>query len=381
MTDSSVRPIRADIYGTAIPMRSFEHAAASRDLAEAVVLRVEYSDGQAGWGETLPRAYVTGETLDSVLADLTGALWPIFRERSPMGSMSAEPLPERSSDGRCINAAACALDLADLDRELARLSPRKALPGQGIGARVSGVLGSSDPGRTAKRLRLMRWYGLRDFKLKLGFGEDVDAENLHVVHRRIGRAVARGKCTLRVDVNGGWDADSTPQHVEELRRYGVSVVEQPVLCGAGELADLSRRCALPLMADESLLTEADAAALLEAPDRVWWNIRISKNGGIRRALGLANLAGGRGVPWALGCMVGESGILSAAQRRLLQLCPGARFVEGNYGRFLLADDLTVPSLRFGWGGRLKSLWRPGLGMAVDPAKLDRYGKLLKTLHA
>ena len=52
----------------------------------------------------------------------------------------------------------------------------------------------------------MRWFGLRDFKLKLGLGQDVDAANLAVVERRIGRAARAGRCTLRVDGNGQWSA-------------------------------------------------------------------------------------------------------------------------------------------------------------------------------
>ncbi len=51
----SVKPIRLDLYRTAIPMRGFQHAAASRDVSEAVLVRVEFADGSMGWGETLPR--------------------------------------------------------------------------------------------------------------------------------------------------------------------------------------------------------------------------------------------------------------------------------------------------------------------------------------
>ena len=381
MNEPEAKPVRLDIYRTSIPTRGFEHATAARDVAEAVVVCAEYSDGKIGWGETLPRTYVTGETLDSVVEDISEILWPIFLDRTPTGRMSDEPLTNRAPDGRLISAAACALDLAELDRQRPDAPVSDAPPARRIGARVSGVLGSTDPARTAKRLRLMRWYGLRDFKLKLGLGDDVDDENLLVVSQRIGKAVSRGKCTLRVDVNGGWDADSTPQRIDALCGEGVCVVEQPVYCGAGELAELARRCRLPLMADESLLTADDAQALLGDADRVWWNIRISKNGGLRRALRLAELAADRGVAFTIGCMVGESGILSAAQRRLLQQAPAARFVEGNYGRWLLADDLTTFSPRFGYGGRLKALDGVGLGVWVDPGKLLRYGEPVRSLHA
>jgi muconate cycloisomerase len=372
-----------DIYRTAIPMRRFEHAAAAREVAEAVLVRLEGSDGQTGWGETLPRPYVTGETIDSVVADLSGTIWPAVAGEALDGPEFLPSIPRRSPDGRCLNAAACALDLASLTWTLAglRRSARVVPTGRTLLARVSGVLGSSDPGRAARTLRLMRWFGLRDFKLKLGLGEQADQENLRRVCQALGPEIAKGKSTLRVDVNGAWNKEEVPGRARELAALGVCVLEQPIFCPAAELADLARKCDLPLMADESLLTPDDAKALLAEPKRVWWNIRLSKNGGLAGALELARLAGGGGVTFAVGCMVGESSILSAAQRRLLQLAPPPRFVEGNYGRFLLAGDLTKRSLRLGYGGRLGPLAGAGLGMEVDHRRLMTYGRLLASLRA
>ena len=364
-----MKPARLDIYRTAIAMRSFEHAAASRNLAEAVVVRLELDDGSVGWGETLPRPYVTGETLDSVIDDLRQTFWPAV---TGVALSRGGPLPElpHTVAGRCVNAARCALELALFDA--LGEAPRRP-----IAARVSGVLGSADPAKTSKRLKLMWWYGLRDFKLKLGFGEQTDSDNLRIAHRRLGRAISRGKASLRVDVNGGWDADTTPHRVKALEQYGVGVVEQPVYCSAPELVELAKRCALPLMADESLLTLDDAQVLLAEPARIAWNIRISKNGGILAAARLAELAAQHGVLTTIGAMVGESSLLSAGQRRLLQMIPQPRFVEGNYGRFLLADDLTHKSLRFGYGGRLKALKGSGLGVRVEQAKLAAFGSLIE----
>ncbi len=385
----ATRPRKLDIYRTGIPMRSFEHAAASRDRAEAIVVRLELSDGCVGWGETLPRSYVTGETLESVVVDLSESLWPIVRTWEPDAREPLPTLPLQDGSGRCISAAACAMNVAltwasaesqgdwrtALGAETSRSASSHRLP------RVTGVLGSADPAKTARRLRLMRLYGLRDFKLKLGFAEQTDAENLRLVSRQIGKAVARNKCTLRVDVNGGWQTDQAPRRVAELEPFGVGVVEQPIRGSAEELADLAGRCRLPLMADESLLGEQDARRLLPAGEKVWWNIRISKNGGLHPALALARLAAENGVPFVIGCMVGESSILSAVQRRLLEVSPPPRFVEGNYGRFLLADDLTGKSLRFGYGGKLRPLAGRGMGVTVNEAKLRRYGKLLETFEA
>ena len=385
----TAEPVRLEIYRTAIPMRGFEHAAAARDVAEAVVVRMDFSDGRAGWGETLPRQYVTGETIESVVRDLAEVIWPSCRDSGVAGEI-VPAFCDAGQPGRCMSAALCAYDLANLRRVFERVEDIAPAVLERIGggcgvrgrisARVSGVLGSADPKATARRLRVMRWFGLRDFKLKLGLSGEADAENLRVVDRQIGKAIARGKCTLRVDVNGGWREDETPRRVAGLKQYGVCVVEQPAYCSARRLAELARACEVPLMADESLLTQEDARVLLEEPTRVWWNIRLSKNGGLVRSLLLARLAADHAVEFTLGCMVGESGILSAAQRRALQLGPQPRFVEGNYGRFLLADDLTERSPRLGYGGRLRPLKGDGLGIAVDPGKLKRYAQPVMKLE-
>ncbi|MCY2931003.1 MAG: hypothetical protein NTV86_16245 [Planctomycetota bacterium] len=381
MSDHRPGPVKLDVYRTRVPMRTFEHSAASRELAEGIVVRVTFADGSCGWGEALPRPYVTGETIESVLSDLSQILWP--------ACLSGGELPGLA-DGRCILSAAGAVELALVSRLFGRggqLAPEDVpdlpLPEapHGIAGRVSGVVGSSDPARTAARLWKMRLFDLRDFKVKLGLGEDVDRENLRIVAKKLAGRIAAGQCTLRVDVNGAWPAAEVPDRVAELVGLGVCVVEQPAKLSAAALAELAGRCALPLMADESLLTAEDARALLAAPDprRVWWNLRIGKNGGWRPTAVLAFEAARRGVPFVAGCLVGESSILSAAQRRLLQWVPTPRFIEGNWGRFLMRDDLTYRSLRFTFGGRLRVMRRAGLGVDVDPRRLERYGTLVASL--
>ncbi|MCL2701055.1 MAG: hypothetical protein FWE88_05110 [Phycisphaerae bacterium] len=363
-----------DLFRTAIAMRSFEHAAASRQVAEAVVVRAEFDNGTQGWGECLPRPYVTGETLESVEADLERILWPAALSLDFSDTAALADLPREAADGRCIHAAACAVELAAID---AGTLPR---PNTKLATRVTGVLGSADPAKTLKRMRLMWWFGLREFKLKLGLGDDVDRENLRLVKRYMGKALTARQAELRVDVNGGWPIDDVPARIDDLVPFHVRVVEQPTFCPPDVLATLARRCSLPLLADESLRTLDDARTLRDAPS-MWFNVRICKNGGLTRAAEMIRAIGPeRGI--VLGAMVGESGILSAAQRRLLQLLgPAApRRVEGNYGRWLLHDDLTRPSPRFGYGGKLTSLKGPGLGVKIDPRKLERYGQLVKSLR-
>jgi len=387
------QPLKLDLYRTAIPMRNFEHAAASRAMSEAILVRLQYDDGFVGWGETLPRNYVTGETLQTVPEDIEQVIWPKCLQKNLLvASEKPREIPSRSGR-RCLNAAACAVDLASLRRlfhDLHHISPLALQRTAGrprirnyIDAKASGVLGSSDPSVTAKQFRKMRWFGLMDFKLKLGFEPEADRANLRLLHRKLRRGIRKGLCSLRVDINGAWDEATTPERVEELVQYGVCVVEQPVFCSARKFVSLARKCSIPLMADESLLTERHAKILLEEPEKVWWNLRISKNGGLIPTLRLMQMAAANDIPFTMGSMVGETSILSAAQRRALQLGTFPRFTEGNYGRWLLSDDILAgrKTLRFGYSGSLKALRGDGLGIVVDERKVRKYGTHLGTLGA
>jgi len=220
------KAMQLDIYRMSIPMRGFDHAAATRNTAESIITQLRYDDGFVGYGETLPRDYVTGETLQSVPDDIT-AIWEMLDKDSLSPQAPVTDLP--TIEGRCTNAAACAIEVASLRRifhdlhsiptELMQKIANRPRMRTFIDAKVSGVLGSRNPRKTSRRLRLMRWFGLTDFKLKLGMGDEIDRENLQIVYRQLRRGLSRGECTLRVDVNGGWNMDSTPERIEELQQY------------------------------------------------------------------------------------------------------------------------------------------------------------------
>ena len=59
--------IDAQIIHLKIPMRRpFAHAKSSRHIADSIILLLHYN-GCSGMGECIPRDYVTGETIESVM--------------------------------------------------------------------------------------------------------------------------------------------------------------------------------------------------------------------------------------------------------------------------------------------------------------------------
>lgn len=377
------------IHRLAIPMRvRFEHAAAEREVADPIVVAVYAASPFAhhvGYGETLARPYVTGETPESVLLDFATLFEPqltTFRAGSFVEALEQiEALP-LESEGRVVNAARCAVELALLDLACKVFDRHPAdvagwldlvgfgRPGCVDAARYSGMVVGKSRAKLQWLLRLQRWYGLRDFKLKVAV--DGWEERLGWAHAVLAEPLKRNEATLRVDANAGWSLAEANEAIEVLEQHGVSAIEQPLPDALdADLPYLAEQTRCDVIADESLLTLDDAYRLINDGGVRVLNVRLAKNGGLVPALRIARAALAAGIDVQLGCMVGETSLLTAAGRAFLAACPQVRFVEGAFGRWLLHDDITPRPLRFGWRGRGPRLRGGGLGVEIDPAAIER----------
>lgn len=384
---SAIRRVR--LYPLRLPLRrAFRHAAHTRREADPVIVEVELADTTCGYGETLPRAYVTGETVETLVRaireELLDRLVPMRPARLPDALEQIAALPERDRAGRIMTAARAGIELALLDAYsryfqkplseavgwfgLASFGP----PGSLGKVRYSGVLAGDDVGRLGRSLRKMRWFGLRDFKLKVGYPDD--PERIQCVRRVLGRSLNR-TTSLRLDANAAWTVERAIEVLAPLHNVPLRAVEQPFPRGDHEaILALKRAVDVTVMHDESLVTRDDAERLIDRGIADGFNIRLSKNGGFLPSLQLAHLARRHGAIVQLGCMVGETGILSAVGRRFLENVPGITLAEGSYGRFLLRRDVTRPAVRFGYGGWARPLPEPGWGVSVDTDALRQYAR-------
>lgn len=387
MTGPALRLRELRLYRLNIPMRvRFEHAAATREVADPVVVGIAARAPYAhitGYGETLARPYVTGETPTSVVSDIGAHFVPRLEDFAPATFAEAleiiEALPTEI-DGRLVNAARAAVELALLDlscrafgRRPAEIAGWLGLPGFGPPgclktARYSGIIVGSSQRKLQMLLRLQRWAGLRDFKFKVAV--DGWEQRLRWAHAVLEPALRKQRATLRVDANAGWTLADAAENLEFLESHGVSVLEQPLPeAHDADLPYLAEQSHIHLMVDESLLTLSDAQQIIAGGGVRVLNVRLAKNGGLMPALRIARAALVAGLDVQLGCLVGETSILTAAGVAFLEACPRVRFVEGGFGTFLLKTDVTRRSLRIGLGGRVRRLKGPGLGVEVDAERL------------
>ena len=371
-----MRLVSATVYALRIPfLESVRHSLAGRAWSDSVVVRVVDGDGAEGFGEAAPRPYVTGETPEDVVAHLAHVLWPAVRGtsmpslRSPADIEAvARLVPDAEPDAGRHHAARAALELAMIDCALRRggVSAAALLPPRRRRVVYGGVISAESPAQAARQARWARLAGLRQVKVKVGVGDDV--ARVHAV-----RDVLDPDVTIRADANGAWTPAEAPAAVERLARCGVASVEQPIPRGAIEvLARLRSESALPLVADESVVTLADADALIAAGATDAVNVRVSKCGGFARSVAIARRAAASGLEIHVGSHVGETAVLAAAGRHLAAGLETVAHVEGSYGTLLLVEDVSDDGLRFGHGGDAPLLTGAGWGIGVRVDRLRRH---------
>jgi L-Ala-D/L-Glu epimerase len=368
------------IYQLRIPFhQAFKHALHSREESDAVIVKITDGDGRVGFGESLPRSYVTGETMKAMIARLRDDLAPkLLAETFAPGWETFEymnsALPDwtRSDNKKksvvAWNAAFCAVELALLDWSLRRDGCALAdfLPPVRYEVVYSGVISADTPKDAAALAKRMARLGIRQIKVKVG--TDGDVARLEAV-----RKAAGDDAELRADANGAWSVDEAIEQLRRLAKFRLRAIEQPVR--ADDLIGMKRvraECGVPVMADESLVTAEQAGRLIELGACDLFNIRISKCGGITGSLAIAKLANDAGIQIQIGAQVGETGILSAAGRTLAAHVPALAFAEGSFGNWLLAEDITFENVAFGYGGRAPLLKSRGLSVTVKQEALERF---------
>jgi len=354
-----------EVFKVNIPFKiAFKHSLKSRQNSESIFVKVSLDNGVAGFGESLPRSYVTGNSQEAVYIQLKEFLPKL--KGAELNGPDEGVFFIRSLDG--IEAEArCALEIALLDC-LGKISNRSVhdILGESLNQSFasSAIISGGSVLAAAVATIYFKAKGYKFFKVKVGTGNDLD--RVRIVRRLVGDA------DIRIDANGAWDVRQALDAIKKIRQFNISCVEQPTpkgdLDAMQEVADF---CNEPVMADESLCTKKDALTLAQIKGCDMFNVRLSKCGGINRCMEIIKVAQDYEMGYQIGCHVGESGILTAAAMHLAAVSKRIAYFEGGYSRLLLREDVIEEDLtpRRGVGYTLN---RAGLGVTVKEDILRKY---------
>jgi L-alanine-DL-glutamate epimerase-like enolase superfamily enzyme len=359
-----------ELFRLQIPLcMPIKHFLAERTHSENLVVKVVSDSGVVGYGEGIPREYVTGETTaasltflrDQLIPQSNGLHWDDSEELlGTLRELISEPNRLQAP------AACCALELAILDvaGKTWGQSVAQLLGGGGQPLVYSAVIPMMAFASFHRLLCLIRDLGMSYVKIKVG--NNADLEILSLAREILGLTV-----NLRVDANGAWSAEEAENRIAAMLPYGITAVEQPVpkhdLAGLKRLSD---RVGITVIADESLCHERNAEDLASLRACKLFNLRLSKCGGILATDRMFAIGREQGIAAQLGCQVGETGILSAAGRQFA-MSRKLRYLEGSYSNYLLKEDIVNEPVEFGPGGVASPLTGLGLGVTVDDEALQR----------
>jgi muconate cycloisomerase len=219
--------------------------------------------------------------------------------------------------------------------------------------------------------------GIKTIKVKIG----VDARRDLEVVRRV-REAAGPAMDICVDANEGYKTPGEAvQVLREMEKYRLKYAEQPCM-GIERIAEVARAIDTPVMADESAWNAHDALQIAEqrAVDIV--SIYTTKPGGLYRAMEVAAVCRAAGIACNVNGSI-ETGVGNLANLQLAAAAPAvtlscvipvstpAQFQHGRIAGIYYKDDLLQAPMSF-VDGAIEVPSGPGMGIAIDEAKIEKY---------
>jgi L-alanine-DL-glutamate epimerase-like enolase superfamily enzyme len=368
---------KAELFALKIPFKmDFTHAMESRSFSDSLILKIEGQE-EKGFGEAIVRDYVSGkigkdaDLLKNAKKIIVRILNPLIgrdiswkEAKEHLDSLVLEPheLP-----------MLCAVETALLDifcnssgEDIYSLLKKEPLK-QAI--QYGGILSILSLSEAEHILGMYQKANIRNIRIKVGTDLDYNEKILKLSREKLG-----WDFDLRVDANASWSSEIALESLKLCRKYGIFLVEEPFGRDRDEILFLLKHPEsrnFQFVADESAITVDDMETIVRNKSFHMLNLRLSKNGGLFKVLKIAEIAEKEGLRYQIGCLVGETGILSASGRVAASILPKAVYVDGSYDSYLLSENITLENFSFGFGGVAEIIRGQGLGFIVDEARLER----------
>jgi L-alanine-DL-glutamate epimerase-like enolase superfamily enzyme len=350
--------------------RATRGALGSHTTSPFLLLKVATDEGITGLGEVSCTPRWSGEDQVTAAHFIRTALEPLLVGTDPCAVETLGPLLKRGLGNNPFTKAGIEMACWDILGKAAGLPVYRLLGGPvrpfvPTKYSVSGL----EPARAAEIAAWAVEQGFQTMKVKVGIEPEEDVARVRAVRKAVGPNVRLG-----VDANGGWSPRVAIQTIRRLTEFGIYFAEQPVApLDVAWLADVRANVTVPIMADESVYTLQDAMAIVRAGAADVLSIYIGKGAGIGPGRKVAAVAEAAGLTCTIGSNL-ELGIGNAAMTHLAMACPGIGaedFPCDILSPFFYEDDVLAEPLPIE-AGRARPFERPGLGVELDEAKVERY---------
>ncbi|MCB0303067.1 MAG: dipeptide epimerase [Calditrichaeota bacterium] len=266
--------------------------------ANNLVVKLHTNAGLTGTGESCPYIYIVGETQASnyEMARQIARLW---KRQNPLEIEARLTEMNRAVAYNYTVKSAFDMALFDLLGKYSHLPVYALLGGKNdrkIHTDMTVSIG--DPAKMAADALKFKQEGFPAIKVKLGGTRDDDVARIRAIREAVGSEIP-----LRIDANQGWDCVTAIATLKALAPYDIEHCEEPVPhWNNRDLARVRAESPIPVMADESLFDHHDAFRLASIGACDYFNIKLSKSGGIQNALRIIAVAESCGLKSQIGVM-------------------------------------------------------------------------------
>lgn len=351
-------PLKAPI---AISLGTIEHA-------RNILVQIDTDEGLTGWGEGSPFWMIVGETQASGLAAAQD-MGRLLIGRNPLDIEGCLDTLIRYLPGHPTTRSAFDMALYDVAAQAAKMPLYQFLGGSKRELVTDETIYINAPERMAEDALRIKANGGEAVKVKLGTNRRDDIRRIDVIRKAIGSEIP-----IRTDANQGWDVVTASAVLQAIGDLNVEYCEQPIKrFDVAGLRQVRRESPVPIMADESLFDAVDAIRLVREEAVDYFNIKLSKSGGIWEALKIVGIAEAAYVRCMIGCM-SESRLGITANAHLASARRNITFYDLD-AHFEHAIDPVVGGAVYN-GYRITLPDAPGLGATVDADFLARCERIV-----
>lgn len=212
------------------------------------------------------------------------------------------------------------------------------------GIPINGLVWMGTHDEMLNRLKEKLALGFRCVKLKIGaidFAKELD------LIQHIRKHFSREEVELRVDANGGFTPDVALERLQELARYDIHSIEQPIMAHQwSEIAQLCQLSPLPIALDEELIgvnSTDEKIRLLDTIKPQYIILKPSLHGGVAGTREWIALANERGIgSWITSALESNIGLNAIAQLAADIYGPTITMPQGLGTGMLFTDNIPMP---------------------------------------
>lgn len=289
---------RIEVYKFNIPLQApVTIAIGTIEEARNILVKIHTSDGVYGVGEGAPFWMIVGETQASAYA-VSYDFAKLLIGKNPLDLEGCILSLDRYLAGNPTAKSAFDMALYDLAAKYAQMPLYQFLGGNKRSIVTDETIYIATPEAMAADAVKIKERGAEAIKVKLGTNAKDDIRRIAAIREAIGHEIP-----IRTDANQGWDYVSALTVLNTIADWNVEYCEQPVKhWDYKHLARLRHQARVPICADESLFSPQDAIKLVTDEAVDYFNIKLSKSGGLRNAVKINAIAEAAGIKCMIGCM-------------------------------------------------------------------------------